>query len=499
MRYRNSLILAASAGILLAFPPFHLEPLILISLVPLLIAIRTTPTGKAAFFTGWGFGFLTMLGLHRWMWALTPFAPVWTIAVVWVIFSAYLALFYGAGTWAIRRLPSIPLFVTVPAIWTLIEYTRLIGPIGNPAGMLGYGLIDLFPLNQIASVGGVLLLTFGVALINSLVAEVIIHPGLRKLVLSFTIFVVFGIWLGSGLLLDIKQTQVPAWKSVTVSIIQGNHPQTAKESQASWATIESDYLMLSDSIPESSESQWILWPETITPTLMLNNPTLVTAIKKIAQKKSAILLFGSPIQSQSRYYNAIVGISPEGETLPPYKKHLLMPFGEYWPAKSVFQMVGLDNLVGTDYSTDTEIKPMPITSEISVAGAICLESLYPFYTREAVSKGANAIVVVANNAWFFNSIAAQMHLNMTRMRAIETRRWAVIAANTGLSAVIAPSGQIIRKSQLNHREILRESIKLQRTQTPYVTLGNWIVWISIMILMISSGVAGYYKFKNLSE
>jgi apolipoprotein N-acyltransferase len=359
-----------------------------------------------------------------------------------------------------------------------------LGPIGNPVGTIGYGIIDIIPLPNVAAMGGVYLVSFLVVLINAMLADIVFRRGLGKLVTCFAIFMVVGVWIGFSEIRQMTYTVNADLNPVSIALIQGNHAQMDKFNRRQWATIKEDYLRLTEVALQSSPDI-VLWPETITPTLNLEDPLFVSVITRLSHENGSSIVWGTPIRKGSLFYNSIAAVTPGG-ILPGYLKIKLMPFGEYWPCRPALKAMGLTALLGDDYTGGSQCTLLPLAPTITVGGVICLESLYPWYTRTEAAAGAQLLVVIANNAWFIHSSAAQKHFQMTRMRAIETNRWVALCSNTGVTALVNPLGQPTETLPEDTQGVLHGTATRNRGLTPYTRYGDWIIGLSLM-LCIGSG------------
>jgi apolipoprotein N-acyltransferase len=170
----------------------------------------------------------------------------------------------------------------------------------------------------------------------------------------------------------------------------------------------------------------------------------------IAQSSGAALLFGSPAYRRDtekvRYLNSVFLLDAKGAVKGRSDKVHLVPFGEYVPLKRFLPF--LDKLVvGIGDFSPGVINPLPLNG-YRVGVLVCYEAIFPELARESVRQGSDLLVNVTNDAWFGNSSAPWQHLAMVRFRAVENRVWVARAANTGISAFIAPSGQVLAATQL---------------------------------------------------
>jgi len=446
---------------------------------------------RAFFVRGVVFGFVLMGIFHLWMFELQAFVAWYWVFAAWLALSLYLSLFYGFSfglyyfcrglvrdRWRFAPVYTLLLF---PCCWVIGEWLRSLGPLGNPGGLLGYSQSSSLFVLQLASVFGVFGVSFFCVLVNVLLYFVFtrwsgglgrlsfrILVGMLCLVLGFGMFRVFG-----G-----HREGIP----VRVAVVQGNHSQDFKFARRSWPVIRQDYLSLTASLAGFGP-EVILWPETITPDLNLRRQSFTDPITSLAASMDTRIVFGSPILENGRYFNAMVYAAPEGIGPGVYRKVQLMPFGEYWPAKGLLKRLNFGKWVlGSDFSPGDAYTAIQVSPDLRLAGAVCLESVYPWFFRRGALQGADFLGVLANHAWFFDSTAAEKHLQMSVMRAVETHRYLLHAANTGVSAIVGPRGRILEKMGLDERGVLVGEIYRGLGGSIYTWIGDIVVWMSILLV-----------------
>lgn len=112
------------------------------------------------------------------------------------------------------------------------------------------------------------------------------------------------------------------------------------------------------------------------------------------------------------------------------------------------------------------------TSHIPIGCAVCYESVYGEYYTGYINKGAEAMTIITNDAWWGDTPGYRQHLSYASLRAIETRRAIARCANTGISAIISPSGEILEETQWWEPAILQSSIPLRDDLTFYTIHGD---------------------------
>jgi apolipoprotein N-acyltransferase len=180
----------------------------------------------------------------------------------------------------------------------------------------------------------------------------------------------------------------------------------------------------------------------------------------LAKETNAWLVFGTPYYDGSRGYNSIAVLSPSGEITSRYDKQRLVPFGEYLPFRWVlYPFLKTTGFFDGDFSAAPKVSPIVING-VPVGAAVCFESTFTGTMRER-AKGTKFLLTVTNDGWFGDSAAASQHLDAGVFRAIENRQYFIQAANTGISALIDPNGRVLKRSQLNKREILTFEVPLR--------------------------------------
>jgi apolipoprotein N-acyltransferase len=197
----------------------------------------------------------------------------------------------------------------------------------------------------------------------------------------------------------------------------------------------------------------------------------------------APLLVGSPDRTSGaspRYYNSAFLISPAGEIVQKYDKIHLVPFGEYVPLSSLLFFVHKMATGIGDFSAGEAFTVFEIPGG-RFGVLICFETIFPDQVRRYVLGGAGFLVNITNDAWFGDSAAPYQHLSMAALRAVENGVYLVRAANTGISAIVAPSGQILAQSDLFVEAALTATMAPQLGGTFYTRRGDLFAWGSILI------------------
>ena len=474
--------LAAGALTVAGFAPPALFPLPFLTLAGLLLLWRRAATPQAAFRTGFAFGAglfgvgasWVYVSLHDFGMMPAPLAAIGTLA-----YCAILALYPAAAGWCLARLRldrAVSALLAFPALWTIFEWLRGWIFTGVSWLALGYSQVDS-PLAGLAPVAG----TYGVSFVTALCAGllVIVISGSRKARLAGGLALVFAFGLGQ-LLKQIAWTS-PQGTPLKVALLQGNIPQDLKFQPDQYATTLATYKRLI----EASQGQLIVLPETAIPRFLdAVDPGYLKDIARIAVERRADVLFGVPIRDrEGRYFNSVVsvGASPSQR----YDKAHLVPFGEFVPPGFGW-VVKTFAIPLSDFSLGPKNpKPLALAGQL-VAPNICWEDAFGEEIIRQLPE-ATLLVNVSNVAWFGDSLAPAQHLQISRMRAIETGRTMLRATNTGVTAIIDPRGRVVARLPQFAEGILVGEVRGYVGASPYVRFGN--VPIVLICLAVIAALA----------
>jgi apolipoprotein N-acyltransferase len=476
-------LIAFSAGssLVIAFAPFGWWPLGSIALA-VLVFLWLGGSARQLFWRGYLFG-LGFFGLGvSWVFnSIYEFghAPIALAMLITLTFILYLSLYPALAGLIAHRFCHLPLWVRLiliyPSIWTLLEWFRSWLWTGFPWLLLGQAQLDT-PLAGIIPLFGVL----GASAISMLIAGLLVlgavASGTARLGSVFSIIMVVGFCY---VLMQVKWTG-PSGSAIRVSLIQANIPQDMK-----WQTeqFQSTLDLYRDLTRTHWESDLIIWPETAVPAFYHQiEKSYFNPLVKEAQLMGSELLIGTFFYDpdQNRTYNSMVKLGQQPEF---YHKRHLVPFGEYLPLRGLLSWVG-DMIVipMSDLSSGREL-PLIQLQNFSVGISICYEDAYGNEVIDALPQAA-LLVNVSNDAWFGDSLAPHQHLEIARLRALETGRYLLRSTNTGISAAIDPKGAVIARSPQFETDVLSVEIFPQQGLTPFARWGNWGVVMLVSGLLI---------------
>jgi apolipoprotein N-acyltransferase len=485
----------AGLGLALAFPRMNWDGVAWIAVAPwLVVALLGGP--RAGFFWGWLGGSAFFLGLLHWLnytfttFSAIPFPLTWLPTAGLAIYCGlWIGLVTAVVAWIGTRSAALALSVA-PFAWVAAEWGRghLFG--GFPWGLLGYTQYSQLPVIQIAELGGVYAVSFVVLTVNAAVAGMVMLPWRHTVAGLGIAGVVLGATLGFGVL----RLRVPmTTDTARIAVMQPSIEQPLKFDPAHASATLGIYLALSRrAIGERPDL--VVWPETSTPTALARDPGLIVLLRGLSASLHAPLVIGSidvegqgPVVLRNSAY-LLTERGLEGR----YDKMQLVPFGEYVPLSGVIGFVrGWAEFISElEPGSKTVVFPGP---PAPFGVVICYEGIFPELVRDFAKNGARLIVNITNDAWFGRTSGPLQHLAMYPFRAVEHRTAVVRSANTGVSAFIAPSGQITRRLPLFERDIMTDEVPLRNRTTLYTKAGDWVAYLGLAVTAAVLGARGRRK------
>lgn len=414
--------------------------------------------------------------------ALTTGALILYLALYPICFFLFIGVLYRFHS---------PIFAWLSACaWVVLEWAQSWIISGFPWELLGYSQYRYLPLIQMASVTGIYGISFLIVLVNGGLSQTVISRRRPLIHLGPPVFLVaLAAILGVIRLQDLDATTTDT--RVEIGIVQGNVPQGEKWTSGRSLHSTEKYLDLTRQLVRSTPSplDLIIYPETALP-FPLNHPSyrlLRERMVSLVQEIQVPVLVGT-LERTDKYgtLNRALLFDVDGEVSGSYDKVHLVPFGEYLPLPWLFQyMQGLTAESGA-FAPGTGFSSLPVPvrtgGTLPFGVFICFESVFPEITRELVLEGAQFIVNTTNDAWFGRTAAPYQHLSMAVVRAVETGRPLLRAANTGISAIVDPSGSIAQTTELFDTALLTATVTPRTGMTPYVRFGDLLVGMCGLVL-----------------
>jgi apolipoprotein N-acyltransferase len=478
-------LLAFGAGVslVLAFAPFSLWPLAVLSQASLLSLVEGIAPRRAAR-RGWLFGIglfavgisWVYISLHKYGNAPAAFAAAVTLVLI-LYMSLYPTIFaYLLARWGGGPGPNKWLLVA-PALWAILEWIRSWLLTGFPWLSLGYSQID-GPLSNIAPYLGVFGVSWVMGLCSGLLLVLLRARGRVRLAWgALTVLLWLATW-GLGEMNWVK----PDGAALKVSLVQGNMSQDQKWRPEKLRETLSSYAQLSWERAEGSKV--IIWPETAIPVFYDTVADFLKALREDARRSGTDYLIGIPTGSweEGIFYNAVLSL---GRSQGFYYKHRLLPFGEYLPLRYLLSFFrDFVDIPLADFSPGQRDQPLLRVANYPVGVSICFEAAFSSEIGFSLPE-ARFLVNVSNDAWFGDSLAPHQHLEIARMRALEAGRFMARATNTGISAFIDDHGRLIAESDLFTTEVLQGTVQPMRGATPFVRLGERTTVVLLAVALAS--------------
>lgn len=466
----------------LGFAPFEYRVVTWLSLLILFMSFQGVSAKRAAL-RGWLWGLGAFLVGVYWVYnSMHDFggAPPIAAAIFTLIFAMYLAIYPAltGGVWS-RFYADKPFWaagLALGLLWGLCEWLRAWVLTGFPWLMSGYSLMDT-PLAAYMPVIG----SFGISALAAVVvgymALAIIKP--KKSRVGLTLINSIILLLGGALLSHVSWQSTNA-KTLDVVLVQGNVPQEVKlRSEYLNVSLEAYYELSRDHF----DADLIIWPETAMPTYRYALQGFLNKVAKDTADKPATVFTGifSRAENGRDYYNAMLEIGGEWQE---YRKHQLVPFGEYMPVRWVMQIFSafVDIPKSDMASAPLATQPLKLAGA-NIATSICYEMAYPDVLRAQIGE-ADLMVNTSNDAWFGDSFAAHQHLEMARVRAKEFAKPIARATNNGITVFIDESGVVLNKSEQFVPLVLRSKLSLGSNNSIYTQFGQIRLVGALLVLLI---------------
>ncbi|PXW24366.1 apolipoprotein N-acyltransferase [Paraburkholderia caballeronis] len=489
----------------------------------------TRTTGwRSALLTGWAFGFGNFVTGVWWLYvSMHTYGgmPAALAGAALVLFSLYLGLYpalaaalwsfcaghasHGNGNTAARDpRPFSPTWhgaFAFASAWALGEWARGTVFTGFPWLASGYPQVD-GPLAGFAPIVGVYGVGWMLALVAALVVQALVRVSearaarrtgnaARAVERSRIATPALGAaaLIVAGLLLPLVSWTLPANAPLDVRLLQGNVKQEMKFEEAGMVAALDEFRRLITDKP----ADLVVTPETAVPVLLQQMPEpFALAIRRFADSTGTAILFGAvggTVTPEGRvidYTNSLFGITPGVAGLYRYDKHHLVPFGEFVPWGFRW-FVNLMNIPLGDFARGAPVQPPFMVHNQPVAVNICYEDIFGEEVARTVRENPTSAGVLINStnlAWFGDTIALDQHLQIARMRSLETGRPMLRATNTGVTAAIDGHGNVIARLPTFTEGSLDVRIQGTTGFTPYVMSGNNTV-LAVSLLLLAFGFA----------
>ncbi len=456
--------LALAAGLLVCFalPPWGWW-----FLAPVGIAVWAWlldgETARRRFVIGWLVGIGWFGPSTLWMWGLT--APGYPLGVVfgWGPMVALTSLVVPGDR---RRL------LVLPAALVAFEWLHSHGPFGGvPLSLLGMTQVSL-PTLQVARLGGVLLLG---AVVGSLGVALYMAVVQRRWREPLAVVVTVAVASTVGALWPIGEPV----GDITVASVQGGGPQGTRYTAGEEPEVFLRHLEATASIPDDADVDLVVWPENAinvdgefvdhpwygevaAEAARLDAPIVVGAVDEVVGVDG--------VADDSLFENYVLVVNPDGSPGDRFDKERRVPFGEYVPARPLFELVAGGNLPERDQVPGDGTAVVEVDS-VPMAVVVSWEVFFARRVREGVRAGGELILNPTNGSSYWLTQVQTQQVASSRLRAVESGRWLVQVSPTGFSAFVDPDGGVHDRTDVSEVAVTTRTVALHDSTMPAQALG----------------------------
>lgn len=462
-------LLALLSGFLLglSYPPFGLDDLCWVALIPLVWALWFCPSAKQR---DWlrtaGLGYTSGL-------VFFAMSAHWLTKLTWpgyVLLVFYFAIYFGAWSlfakalvagstsedrW-LGSLHNLHRCILASCAWVALEYLRgIIFPAfgWNGLGITQHANIALIQIADVTGVGGI---SFLVAMTNLMLAATIkrlqleLRRGARRAHYDFAITIALVALAWTYGVRQLFRAE-PASEPLSFAAVQANVPQNIRNDPD--FEIQVLETLKNQTLPAIAMSpDLILWPESSTPSPLLGNQFTWDLVRGLAEQSTSDFLIGTTHWGSDGDYNSIALLTKQGKEAQLYHKIHLVPFGEYVPLRKEFPLLAkiVGDLVPDDFDAGKEFTVLELNAKpVKLGPLVCFEDTVADLARHFVLLGAQSFAVVTNDGWFLKSAGSVQHLHNAIFRCVENKIPMIRAANTGVTCAIDRFGVV--------REVFRDA------------------------------------------
>lgn len=487
--------LVLCAGFMLSFSmaPHNLWTISFLSFSVFYVILASSQNIFWAALHGWAFSFGFFIISLSWIGnALlvdgNDYRWAYPLAVVALPFA--LAFFSAIASTLIFKLSNLRTsfgFMTFVTLLSLFEFLRGHLFTGFPWNLYGYAWSGQIEVLQILSLQNVYVLTMLTIFWASTVGFWVISNR-KKQATIITIIAALTLVLayGYGAWRITKHDNLQTYDELIAHIVQPNIPQFEKWDHEKIGLNFQKHLTWHNQVKNSDKNLYI-WPETAIHPQYEASEQIETILEGKLQQQtgtSSALLTGALIYDPetNQYTNSLIEYNENGRSSAQYDKAHLVPFGEYIPFQKWIPLETVTRFSGI--KAGKGLKTLTVFETLKYSPLICYEILFPGNVVDPTNR-PDFIVNITNDAWYGNSAGPHQHLMKARFRAIEEGISVLRAANTGISAVIDPLGNVIEDKALFQAGVLISKIpkSIDQNRKIFYT-GDMLLYVGFLAWML---------------
>ncbi len=459
---RIALSLGAGLAMCAGLPPWGWWPLTIVGVAVWALLLHDQPA-RARFWIGAGVSLALYLPSTMWMVKMTPLG--WPIGV-----SIWFPLVFGLVS---ASCPPSGVALALPGAVVLAEWVRWHAPFGGvPLSMFAYTQAR-GPLLPVARIGGTLAVSAAVAMAGVALAGLVRRHTYRNAAITAAALIL--VTLGG-----VVAPRGTATSQIRVAAVQGGGEQETEH----FATDYDEVLQrhIDTALTLSGHADLVVLPENI---VNVNGRWETSSerarLVELNRKLQTTLIVGvvEDRDSADHFWNFATALNPNGNDEGRYDKVRRVPFGEYVPLRGLIARFASGQLPGRD-AVPGDLPAVLHTDLATIGVVISWETFFPRRVRDALHHGAEILTNPTNGSSYWLSQVQTQQVASSTLRAVESGRWLVQAAPTGMSAIIDPNGNVVARSGIGEATVLEATAEL-RTGT---TLA--MRWNEVPVLVLSA-------------
>lgn len=442
--FRTGFAIVAGVATALGFQPFGCWPLVLVGVAGCSLCVLAARRWWGAIGLGYAFG-LGFMGLGvNWMQVIFPQAMVALVAIeaTWyAVLAALVRLAKPTRWWPVLAAGS----------WVIVEFVFSRFPFGGFGWMrLGFAMVDS-PLAWGLPLVGVAGVTLATALVGNGLAWLAAAPSAKRTaVVAAGLSVTLGL-SATGLLVG----PGPSTGTVNVGWVQGGAPGGGVYGLGPARTITRNEVAGTSALFDKVEQgqlprpDFVAWPENGTDLDPFTDAQTAQLVASALATAKVPILLGAVTKGPGSDERQTVSLwfQPTGDVTARYVKRGIVPFGEWVPLRSLLlplipelAYVGAQSVAGTDPGVLDVTLPDGRALRLGVV--VCYDLAFDQIVADAVTHGGQVLVVQSSNAMYQGTGQIDQQFAITRARAMELRREALVVTTSGVSGLIGPDGSV---------------------------------------------------------
>lgn len=417
---------------ILSYAPFSFWPIMFLSfiIVNYCLTLAKTNKQKLWFFTIFAYLF-NLVNLHwvgnsflynspePFLVYLMPLLVAAMAAILTLLYIILFIIFNKAKDGAIKQV------LLIPTVFLIAEFIRSLSVFGFPWNLVGYSIASNDYLLQASELGTVLVCSFLILIIASLIATF----RKREVLIAIALFIVWFV-VGAIRYESIDRTKVEQVANET-KLIQID---TVKHHKFDRIKMKKQFFRYLDKVKiakKNKDIKTIVLPEMSVPYPINNEENLLKLLQKNI-RKDQVLVAGAPAYNDYDVYNTMYYINKKG--FKRYDKMLLVPFGEFMPFRNALPFIKNFTNNFKDFSVGF-IDNTVTMNDKNFLSLICYEAIFSFFVKENIRKENTVLLNITNDAWFYGTVAPYQHALIAKTRSVENNIPMIRLANAGYSFI----------------------------------------------------------------